>query len=98
MANTAEAVKAYQKEYNRRYKLERKLDREEREALRNEVQEAIPIVRIFIAPVYKGMAEQCCSHFGCGRSLSITEQLYGSKCINHSNTKTIQTFKHGGSV
>lgn len=25
-----------------------------------------------------------CTHFGCGRTLSIREQLFGSKCINHS--------------
>jgi hypothetical protein len=47
---------------------------------------------------FAGSSAQNCSHFGCGRSLSTTEQLYGSKCIHHSNTKTIQTFKHGGSV
>ena len=25
----------------------------------------------------------CCSFFGCGKSLSIREQLFGNKCINH---------------
>ncbi len=25
-----------------------------------------------------------CAHFGCGRALGITEQLYGKKCFAHS--------------
>jgi hypothetical protein len=47
---------------------------------------------------FRGSSEQCCSHFGCGKTLTVQEKLYGGKCIHHSGTKTIQTFKHGGSV
>src|SRR5690242_7331119 len=25
-----------------------------------------------------------CSHFGCGKKLSLREELFGSKCIDHS--------------
>lgn len=27
---------------------------------------------------------EICSHFGCGRKLSLREKLFGNKCINHS--------------
>ena len=37
-----------------------------------------------------------CSHFGCGRTLSIREKLFGNKCINHNqkinNDKTIPRY------
>lgn len=30
-----------------------------------------------------------CKQFGCGRQLSPTEKLYGTRCINHQKKETI---------
>lgn len=29
----------------------------------------------------------CCSHFGCGRTLTLQEQLAGDRCVNHQRRK-----------
>lgn len=33
---------------------------------------------------FDGSDEKCCSVFGCGKKLSMSEKLFGDKCINHS--------------
>ena len=33
---------------------------------------------------YRGLGVVYCTHFGCGKELTIREQLFGSKCIHHS--------------
>ena len=82
---TAEAIAKYQKEWHANYKLERKRDREERDAL-NKLKAAI--VTKIITPHYTGNGVVICSHFSCNKQLSITEQLYGSSCINHQPCNT----------
>lgn len=37
--------------------------------------------------------KRTCSHFGCGRGLSITEQLYSDHCIYHR--KELKQFANG---
>ena len=32
---------------------------------------------------FNGHEDRYCSTFGCGRRLSLTEQLHGTKCIHH---------------
>jgi hypothetical protein len=31
----------------------------------------------------------CCSIFGCGKILTLQEQLHGNKCINHQKQKPL---------
>jgi len=82
---TSEAIKKYQKEYHSRYRLERKADRLERERLKKEPPLVEVVRQIDYNPhIYRGSGSITCSHFGCGRELSITEQLFGKKCIHHS--------------
>lgn len=35
-----------------------------------------------------------CSVFGCGRILSLTEQLHGTKCINHQSININHDTQH----
>ena len=81
---TQEEIKAYQKRYQKEYRLERKLSLEARmldkvlqPVLRNSMRSKNKIIHI-------GHGIVNCSHFGCSRKLSITEQLFGTKCIHHS--------------
>ncbi len=38
--------------------------------------------------------EEYCAHFGCGKVLTMTEQLYGTKCQEHSVTPKQDITKH----
>lgn len=86
MAMNKEELKAYQKKYHATYKLHRKLERLEREANKQEDEQVLPVVKVFIPIIYTGTAEQTCSHFGCGIVLTPEQKLYGSKCTKHSGT------------
>lgn len=90
MAMNKEQLKAYQKEYNARYKLQRKIARDK--AAKEQV---LPVIRVLISQDYTGTAEQTCSHFGCGIVLTPEQKLYGSKCTKHSGTpkETVSKFK-----
>lgn len=33
--------------------------------------------------------EEVCSHFGCGKKLTLHERLYGSKCTTHNGEQNI---------
>lgn len=37
----------------------------------------------------KHVERRCCSEFGCGRQLTMTESLAGDKCITHMDKKKI---------
>lgn len=40
---------------------------------------------------------EICSHFGCGRKLSLREKLFGNKCVNHSidyENRKVQEYKN----
>lgn len=38
---------------------------------------------------FNGDDDRQCSHFGCGRILTLQEALAGNKCINHTGEKKI---------
>ena len=42
----------------------------------------------------KVVEKRYCSHFGCNRELSITEQLYNDRCPNHQKTES-KLFSNG---
>ena len=39
--------------------------------------------------VFKGLSDEptICAHFGCPKHISLMEQLYGNKCVEHQNNK-----------
>lgn len=40
--------------------------------------------RVIAEEIQEDHDHHVCSHFGCGRKLSLEEQRYGNKCISHS--------------
>lgn len=39
---------------------------------------------------FKGNLEPiCCDFFGCGKTLTLQEKLFGTKCINHQKKKQV---------
>ena len=85
MAYTKEQVSEYNRQYRIRAKLERELELQMAKLRPVEVKpkpDKAVIIPITYQPVY-------CSSFGCGKILTPTESLCGSKCIKCLNEKKV---------
>ncbi len=52
---------------------------------------------IFITPnpelVHKSVERIICTHFGCGKQLTLQESLAGTRCVNHLKQEPIDITK-----
>jgi len=90
MPRTKEQEAAYQKIYQPKYRAERLLARmmSSKIDLRYAPRQVPYIIPEMEQCFFKGDIEpQVCSHFGCGKTLSLEEGRFGNKCINHSIKK-----------
>ena len=54
-------------------------------ALQQYIQQQADIINSHSQYQFSGSDTRCCSYFGCGKELTITEAMCGNRCLDHQN-------------